>query len=146
MADITYLPCKQEHIRLIAPQEGDRVNQLMYTMPDYAEILSENFSMTAFVGHKPIACGGLIHVSKYRAIVWSLMGKDTGAYMLQLTRRVRQFLDQQTIPRIEMTVDFDFLEGHKWARLLGFEMEAARMRKHGILGNDETLYARINQG
>jgi len=141
--EIEYRKCTQDHIKLIVPQEGDVMNQVMYLSPDFAEYLSGSFALSAWIGSKCIAAAGICTVNKYRGIGWSFLGADSGPYMRQLTKKVKAIIDNHPLPRIEMTVATDFHTGHRWAKLLGFECEAARMRKHGMLGNDETLYARI---
>ncbi len=141
--DIEYRKCTIEHMRLIAPQEGDKYNQLMYVTPEYADILADNFSLSAWDGSKCIGAAGIIYINKFRSIAWALLGRDSGKHMLTLTRKVREIIHSHPSPRIEILVDYDFKEGHRWAKLMGFEVEAPRMQKHGFFGNDETLYARI---
>lgn len=46
--------------------------------------------------------------------------------------------------RIEAVVKCEFKAGHRWARFLGFELEAPRMSKWGDDGTDYALYARVN--
>ncbi len=80
-----------------------------------------------------------------RAIAWTLIGKDAGPHMRAITRKVKQMLDDAAPERTEMYVDCQFQNGHRWAKMLGFTLEAPCMRKHGYLGNDEALYARIKE-
>lgn len=42
-----------------------------------------------------------------------------------------------------MFVKCDFTNGHRFARLLGFECEAPLMRRHGPNDQDEALYAMV---
>ena len=42
-----------------------------------------------------------------------------------------------------MTVDCEFEQGHRWAKMLGFTMEAERMRAYRPDGGDVALYARV---
>jgi len=56
---------------------------------------------------------------------------------------VKRFLDGCYLHRIEMTVDCDFPQGHRWAKMLGFTMEAERMRGYRPDGGDCALYARL---
>ena len=62
---------------------------------------------------------------------------------LSVHRAVSRFLDMCYLQRIEMTVDCEFEEGHRWARMLGFNMEAERMVAYRPDGGDCSLYARV---
>ena len=42
-----------------------------------------------------------------------------------------------------VTVDVDFPEAHRWAKMLGFKMEAERMEAYAPDGRACSLYARI---
>jgi len=76
-------------------------------------------------------------------LAWAFIGDIGPSTFLQVHRAVKQFLDECYVDRIEMTVDCDFPQGHRWARLLGFEMEAERMRRYTPDGRDCALYARL---
>ncbi|RTL04991.1 hypothetical protein EKK58_09295 [Candidatus Dependentiae bacterium] len=145
MTELVYRKCTAEHIKLIVPQYGMEAEKMLYLSPEYADVLTENFALSAWAGVKCIAAAGIVHCNKHRAVGWTLIGRNAGPYMRQITKKVRNVLDGYAVARLEMTVRTDFHEGHRWAELLGFEMEAARMRKHGLNGEDETLYVRIKE-
>lgn len=142
---LEYRKCMPGHLLYVAPQSGDIHNKNMYLTPEYAEILAapDNYALSAWAGSKCVGGAGIIQVNKFRAIAWALVGRDARPYMRQITAKVKEVIWEHPSQRVEITVDAEFLEGHRWARMLGFTMEAPRMVKHGILGNDETLYARI---
>ena len=146
MREVTYRPCKQGHLGLILPQEHDKKLLPAYMSPAFKTVLENSFGISAWVGCKPIGAAGVIPMHGECALAWSMLGGDAGPYLLQITRKVREALDILPYKRVEMRVLYDFEEGHRWARLLGFgEPEASRMRKSGIRGEDETLYAKIKE-
>lgn len=145
MTDIEYKPCKQAHLGLIRPQPYDRDLLTSYMHPGFKQLLDESFGMSVWVGGKPVAAGGIIHLHGNCAMAWAMLGADAGPYMLNITRAVRKGLDTCGYPRVEIRVISDFEEGHRWAKLMGFKVEAPRMECSGVRGDDETLYARIRR-
>jgi RimJ/RimL family protein N-acetyltransferase len=55
---------------------------------------------------------------------------------------VVEFLDNAPYRRIEATVDVGFKQGHRWIKMLGFELEGY-MRAYRPDGADMLLYARV---
>lgn len=143
MDAIQYTPCKQEHLRLIEPQEGSWKNQLVYANQEMSEVFDNNFSLSAWANNRCIAAAGLIGLYPHYAIAWAFVSVKAGVHMLAIVRKVRSVLDAQAYRRIEMRVRYDFEKGHKFAILCGFKEEAHLMRKSGFYGEDETLYARV---
>ena len=144
MPTVEFKPCKQEHIKFIAPQKGEENNKLVYLAPEFRPCIEEHFAISGWVGNVCVAAAGIIVLYGDRAIGWALISRDAGPYMRQITRKVKSALDLHYAKRIEMTVRCDYPKGHKWAKLLGFgEPEAPRMRHSGYFGEDEAMYARI---
>ena len=73
----------------------------------------------------PLLCGGTIQHWPGRHEAWAYLNKNTGRHMIYTTKMAREKL---AIPkgRIEFTVRRDFALGHRWARILGFEVEQCR--------------------
>lgn len=145
MTEVIYRPCKQAHLGLIRPQPHDRALLSNYMHPDFKEILDTSFGISAWVDGKPVAAAGIIHMHSHCALGWAMLGAEAGPYLRNITKAVRKALDESYYPRIEMRVICDFEEGHRWAKLLGFTVEAPLMRSSGARGEDETLYARIKE-
>jgi hypothetical protein len=101
------------------------------------------WAFTCHLSGVPVACGGLSPVWASRAVAWAYLSPAVGPVMHSFTRGVRFLLESCPWERVEATVDLHFIAGHRWARLLGFEQEAACLRKAGIVGQDVSLYARI---
>lgn len=145
MTAIEYMPCKQEHLRLIVPQYGFEDAQIVYSSPSMKEAFENNFSMSAWVNNRCIGAAGLIQLYSHYAIAWAFISRDAGAFnMLRIVRKLNYALDTSPYRRIEMRVRCDFPEGHKLANLCKFHLEAVRMVGSGLDGSDETLYARVS--
>jgi hypothetical protein len=76
-------------------------------------------------------------------MAWAFIAKTDPKNFLKGHRAVKRFLDGCYTQRIEMTVDCDFPEAHRWAKMLGFTMECERMKYYSPDGRDCALYARI---
>jgi hypothetical protein len=98
---------------------------------------------TGFVDGKPLWCFGYLPVYATRAAVWAFIGRHAGPHFTRIHREAATRLDALPFRRLEMQVDCDFEEGHRWARLLGFELEVERLRCFGFDGRDNALYAKV---
>lgn len=144
MKEITYRPCKPEHIALIRPQDHDKPAIAGYLTPASRAMMENSFAISAWVDNRCVGAAGIVHCHGVTALAWAVLGADAGPYLTQLTRRVRNAIDISPYKRIEMRVLYDFEEGHRWAKLLGFgEPDAPLMRCSSVYGQDETLYARV---
>lgn len=79
-----------------------------------------------------------------RALAWSFISEKAGKHFLAIHREVvRQIEDfQKYCRRLEMTVDVDFRQAHRWAKLLGFSVEGY-LRAYRPDGGDVIMYSRI---
>jgi len=112
---------------------------------DQAKALEDNgWAYTGFVNDKPIACIGLLPIWQGRGMAWAYISCEAvGRQFIPIHKAVSRFLDACYLQRIEMTVDCEFEAGHRWARMLGFEMEAECMKSYRPDGGDCSLYARV---
>lgn len=134
-------PYAPEHLERLDLQPAQRAHASNFA--EHALGLDTLPAMTIFDGDEPVACVGAFEIWPGRAIVWSYLSATAGRRMLPLTRAVRALLDHYGCRRMECEVATEFAAGHRWARLLGFEVEAERLRKYFPHGGDCTLYARI---
>ena len=47
--------------------------------------------------------------------------------------------------RLELIVDAEFVQGHRWTKLLGFKKESVEMKKYMFNGNSAYMYARVGE-
>lgn len=106
--------------------------------------LEGRHAYTAMDGGQPLACAGVFPVEEHRGFMWSFVGAGIGPWRFcAVVKMARQFLDALPFRRVEAAVACDFDRGHRLARVLGFRMEAERMRGFQADGTDAALYARV---
>ena len=90
-----------------------------------------------------IACCGLIFYWPGRYEGWAMVRRDCKEYMVQLHRTIKDFLDEVDIKRIEATTKADCKVSRRWARLLGFKVESAKLKAYFPDGADGIMYSRV---
>lgn len=106
-----------------------------------AQLEKEN-SWTGVENGDPVFCAGTIQQWSGRHTAWAYMSPVSGRAMLHATREVgRKLLNVKG--RVEFTVRCDFTNGHRWAKLLGFEVETPLLKAYGPEGEDHVGYVRI---
>lgn len=98
---------------------------------------------TGVYGADPIACGGIIEQWAGRYTAWMYLNANSGRHMFYITKQVLKVLSGVK-GRIELTVRKDFELGHRWAKLLGFEVESPLLQAYGPEGEDHVGYVRFN--
>lgn len=135
---------KAEHIKQLDVQDAQRYLTPYMTEEEAVALERPDWSHTCIDGNRILGCAGIIPLWPGRALAWSYISvHTTGSKFLAVHRAVQRRLDNCYIKRIEMTVDCDFEEGHRWAELLGFVMEAPRMEAYRPDGGACALYARV---
>lgn len=89
----------------------------------------------------PTACGGFFTLWEGRALAWAFLAGSLS--MVAVHRAAVAMLAAHGIRRVEAWVDANFQEGHRWARMLGFNLEG-RMARFSPEGADMDLYARVS--
>lgn len=136
---------KAEHLHAVDLQDGQSYMSNWVTPEMALSLESETWAFTAMDDDgTPLGCAGVINVWQGRGMAWAYLSKRaTQDKFLFVHRAVARFLEGCYVKRIEMTVDCEFEQGHRWAELLGFQMEAERMRAYRPDGGDVALYARV---
>lgn len=137
------VPFQRWHIRWLAGKGQAVGGNLEWTTDTLVQLEKQN-SWTGVVNGEVVACGGTIEQWQGRHLAWMYLDGDTGKHMLFITREVKKKLAALQ-GRIELTVRHDFETGHRWARLLGFEIEnpPGILRAFGPFGEDHISYVRI---
>lgn len=110
---------------------------------DQGKLMEAGVSYTAMCDNRPVAAAGLMDVWKGRGVVWACLSEVGPKAFFVIHRAVVKALDASRLQRIEMLVDCNHDAGHRWAMMLGFKMEAVRMRNYSPDGRDFSLYARV---
>ena len=134
-------PFKPDDLRQIDIQPAQR-GHVSYLTDEMLEAMAGLDAFTALVNDRPVMIGGLVHFWPGRAMAWSYLSASAGRHLAALTRATRRFLDLQVVRRLEMYVDDEFEAGHRWARLLGFNLEA-KLEAFRPDGGDQCMYVRI---
>lgn len=142
IADRRVVPFRHWHLDWLrevdAPADGSDVSQF----PD-TSVLESSCSWTGVVDGEPIGCAGIACQWEGRYVAWAYLGKRSGRHMRWITARAADYL-QHPKGRIEMTVREDFPAGHRWAKMLGFEVETPLLRAYGPFGENHVGYVRMN--
>jgi hypothetical protein len=139
---ISIVKFRAEHLLAIKLQEAQAFLSEWVTQ-EQGEALEKLESRTALLGDVPIAVAGVIPLDTGMGRLWSFIA-DTGPMnFLQIHRATKQFLAKLDFRRLEIIVDIDHIEAHRWAQMLGFHMEAARLQSYTVDNRDCSLYARV---
>lgn len=108
--------------------------------------LENEWAATLMHDGRPIACVGPALYWENRALVWSFISTAVcQSNFLTIHRLAKAYLAGLPFRRLEAAVDVDFDAGHRWARALGFQLEAACMSAFQLDGRDCALYARVRR-
>ena len=79
--------------------------------------------------------------------MWCFFGKIEAKDFIQIHNLIRSFTKTFILDykRLEMYVNCDFENGHRWAKALGFTVEAPKMRNFALDGHDQTMYSLIRE-
>lgn len=125
-------------------QESQRYMGPIIDTIDVSPLAEKGVAWTAEADGQILGIGGLAAQWENRAIAWTLLSGDVGKYFVQLHRAVKDVLVKSPYVRIEATVDVGFEPGHRWMKMLGFEVEGY-LKAYRPDGGDQIMYARIRR-
>tara|TARA_R110000822_G_scaffold2705_9_gene12602 strand:+ start:529 stop:954 length:426 start_codon:yes stop_codon:yes gene_type:complete len=134
-----FIPAHLGHIKLqkLQMQLSDWVSR------EQASALAQYPSYTALDNGVPIGAAGVIPLWPGRAQGWAFLSEMGPQNFLKCHKAVKHFLDGCEVRRLEISVDCEFKQAHKWAKKLGFTMECERMPHYSPDGQDCASYVRI---
>lgn len=139
---IEVVPFKPEHLIALELQKAQSFFSDKWN-PAYGRALEEcGGSYTGLVEGRPVICAGLVEQWEGRALAWALISEEAGPHFVHVTRLIRKILNMAQYRRIEAHVDCEFIQGIRWAEMLGFEVEA-KMSRFTAEGRDAFLYVRF---
>lgn len=136
------IPFRAEHFWAIDVQPSQAYVR-NYVTEDSIKLLEKMHSFTVVEGESLLACFGWVPLYPTRASLWAYISAASGPHFVGITRIAKRLVDELAFRRLEMEVDCEFEQGHRWAKMLGFELEAERLRGLRMDGGDSALYARI---
>ena len=128
----------------VTPQDAQLRDWPIDLRPHLAAMAAKGRAFTLRADGRVLAIVGLLEVHRGAATGWAVMAQGCWGHMGELTRIVRQYLDDQPYRRIDMLVRADFAAGHRWARRLGFAREAT-LRAWSPDGGDMVMFARFRE-
>lgn len=137
---------KEEHLKYIL-ETGMLDKKLQpFILPEYGKALEKAPGVfTILDDRKAIVFGGIKEFWQNRGEAWLIFGKPRTENFIEIFNIVKKFLASAPQKRIEMVVECDFVQGHRWARLLGFEKEADCLKSYLPGGYDASLYAMVRE-
>lgn len=137
------VPFEAWHLNVLLLQKSQAMLQPMMSDEKYGKSLQDGGSaFSAVVDGEIIAALGIIPQWEHRAIAWGLIGENASKHFIPISKAILRFLEITPYRRIETSVASDFDQGHRWARMLGFENEGT-MKAFTPDGRDCDLYARV---
>lgn len=144
------VPFKPEHLELICLQSKQQwIQEYIKEYPNYGEdLMAEGKAYTVMEEEDVLFTGGCLELHRGVGELWALLSSDAIARQGRfITRGIRNYLDMLQLVydyhRLFTYVDTNFIEGHRWAELLGFHKEAV-LKKHRPDKRDVALYVRLS--
>lgn len=133
---------KPADLKELSLQPAQEYLEIFVGRPGYGEeLVDAGPCYTGRYHGKIVICAGVVNLWEGRGSAWALLAGDAGKCMRQVHRAVEEFLDGCGINRVEAYVAPDFMPGHRWAKMLGFEHEG--LMRAFQRGADMCMYARI---
>jgi hypothetical protein len=136
------IPFRAEHYVALDVQPSQEYVR-DYISEEVVKGLETQNSFTCMEADKALACFGWTQVYPTRAVVWALISASAGPHFVGMTRIAKRLVDGLAFRRLEMEVDYEFEQGHRWAKMLGFTLEVERLRGARIDGGDNSIYVRF---
>jgi hypothetical protein len=136
------IPYEAAHLLGMQLQPGQTYSTPFVTA-DYAKALEDQHAFTAVEDNRVVAVGGVIKLWDNRGLAWTFIDCRAGDCFWKLHKIVKKALDAAPYRRIEAETPCEFGPGHRWLKMLGFKLEAERMRAFRVDGGDSSLYARV---
>lgn len=139
---LEYRPFRSGHLRFLAPQREQRYDHAIMLNSGYAQIVDNNFGLSAWHGSECVGAAGVVPIFSSRAVAWAILSNEAAPFMLEIVRKARRTIAGLPYRRIEIAVRADFEDGKRFAELIGMKLETPEpMRAHGANGDDEYMYA-----
>lgn len=145
MTHLEFRPFLPGHLAVLQAQPAQQLEQVGMLEPHYVERLASNTAFGAWLGPRIVAAGGIVTLRPGEfAVGWCLFSSRAAPHMVAITRRAIAMLDEHPCTRIEMSVNANIPTGGRWAVALGFTLETPTpLRKRGVGGQDQMIYARV---
>lgn len=134
---------KPEHLEAIIQHESMKDVRSGITDSALSALAASKYAYAMLEDGQPVACAGIFEFWSGRGEAWAFIIEGKPHLFLRLHRAVSAFLKDVPMRRIESTVRGSFLNGHRWAMMLGFECERYEMKGYGPTGEGYSAYALV---
>lgn len=136
-------PFRIEHLDLLVEQPATAYLR-PYVAREQLKDLEAEQSFSGFWDGRMVVASGVRECWQDRGEAWAFLAGDMGrAALLAVHRAVKRYLDVCPFRRVEAVVDCDYRNAHQWVKMLGFRLEAERLRAYRPDGGDCALYALV---
>lgn len=143
---IEFKPFRAGHLQFFKPQPAQRSEYTAIVKSGEAAALEGPMSLSGWADSVCVGAAGLIHVRPHRAVAWMILSQDAAEYMLPIVKKIRRVAKAAPYKRIELTVAEGFVEGERFAKLLGAVCETPEpMRYFGANERHERMFALIKE-
>lgn len=140
---IDIIPFRPDHILHVDVQPAQEHERSQFKQ-DAMELLAERMSFTVLVDGQIKACFGWVELFPTRAILWAVLSKDSGRWMVPFTRIGKRLVDTLPHRRIEAEVEVDFPAAARWMEMIGLKRETKEpLRAYNAHGKDVHIYSKV---
>lgn len=129
-------------VRIATQPAQQYLHHIVDVRADFTGLSERGLAWTAEYDGQILAIAGVEPQWENRAIAFALIAESAGRFFPAIHKAVRDFLIRAPYRRIEATVDVGFEQGHRWIKMLGFEIEGY-LKAYRPDGADMLLYARV---
>ncbi len=142
--NVTIIPFKREHMMDLVnhPSLSSVKKYLTEDRIKMHETCGHSFTLITIDGIV-LGIAGVVPMWDNVGEAWAIFNPNIKERFLYMHRAVKRYLNTAPFKRIQMTVDCKFINGHRWARLLGFKKEADKLEKYMPDGKDVSMYAMV---
>lgn len=140
---IEFLPFRREHLAQLYSISDPNGGAGAPITQEVLKCMEKGHAFTLLVEGKAVAAGGAIHQWGVNYRGWAYISAAAAPYMLPITKAMKKGLEAVGPGRIEITVQRNFEQGNRWAKMLGFRVETPLMEKWGPDCADYVGYVRM---
>ena len=139
------IPYRAEHLRSLQLQDA-QIELSKLISYEQQKALKNEHAYTFVDDGEILLCAGVMPLWEKRAIIWSYFSRNAGRKMRAIIRATVLILDEMPFDRIESAVEENFSQGHRFNKLIGFNLETPEpMQKYFPTGSAAFLYSRVKQ-
>lgn len=142
---IEVIPFRLEHYKELKKQESQEYLTSYIRDEHLLTLQNGKHAYTIIIEGRVLLCGGIIQYWEGRGEAWSFIAADCKKDFYRIHKIVKRFFELSDLKRIEATVDYNFTQGHRWIKSLGFVCEAPLLKSYLPNGGDSSLYVRVRK-